>query len=64
MNRRALEKHLRFHGCFLHHHGGKHDIWINPLTLGRSPIPRHTKLKRGTAKGICRRLGIPLPQGL
>lgn len=30
MNRRAFERHLREHGCFLHHRGGNHDVWINP----------------------------------
>ncbi|MEK7710593.1 MAG: type II toxin-antitoxin system HicA family toxin [Planctomycetota bacterium] len=61
MNRRDLERHLREHGCVLHHHGGKHDVWINPRTLARSPVPRHRKIKRGTCIGICRILGIPTP---
>ena len=26
MKRRDLEKHLREHGCELHHHGGRHDV--------------------------------------
>jgi hypothetical protein len=43
----------------LHHHGGKHDIWFNPVNLAQAPLPRHPKLKRGTARGICRILGIP-----
>jgi len=36
VNRRELERHLRAHGCFLHHHGGKHDIWVNPDTLAQA----------------------------
>src|SRR5215469_7768437 len=35
MNRRTLEKHLRAHGCILHHHGAKHDIWVNPANLAQ-----------------------------
>ncbi|MCE5280456.1 MAG: type II toxin-antitoxin system HicA family toxin [Planctomycetaceae bacterium] len=63
MKRRQLEKHLRDHGCVLHHHGGNHDIWINLKSLSRSPVPRHPTLKKGTAKGICRMLGVPVPAG-
>ena len=59
MNRRKFEQHLRAHGCILHHHGAKHDVWINANTLARSPVPRHTRLKRGTCHGICRILSIP-----
>ena len=29
MNRKELERHLREHGCVLHHHGGRHDVWLN-----------------------------------
>lgn len=64
MDRRRLEKHLKDHGCILHHHGGKHDVWLNPKNLAQSPVPRHRVLKRGTAKSICRILGIPLASGL
>jgi len=34
MDRRQLEQHLRLHGCVLHDHGAKHDVWINPINLG------------------------------
>jgi predicted RNA binding protein YcfA (HicA-like mRNA interferase family) len=64
MNRRAFEKHLRACGCFLNHHGGRHDVWVNPTSLSHVPVPRHNELKRGTVRGICRALGIPAPPGL
>ncbi|MGA2977655.1 MAG: type II toxin-antitoxin system HicA family toxin [Spirochaetia bacterium] len=63
MNRRAIERHLRSHGCFLNHHGTWHDIWVNPRTQSHAPVPRHAILKRRTARGICRLLGIPAPAG-
>jgi hypothetical protein len=63
VNRQKLERHLRSHGCFLHHHGGKHDVWVNKRTLAQAPVPRHPRLKRGTARGICKLLGIPFPAG-
>lgn len=64
MNRRKLERHLRAHGCQLHHHGVKHDVWGNPSNLAQAPVPRHGRIKRGTVRGICRILGIPLPPGI
>lgn len=63
MNRRTLESHLKKNGCFFHHHGGRHDIWVNAVTLAQAPVPRHAKVKRGTVRGICHRLGIPVPPG-
>jgi mRNA interferase HicA len=64
MNRRQFEQYLREHGCILHHHGGKHDVWVNPVNLAQAPVPRHQVLKRGTVRGICRILGIPRPTGI
>ncbi|MBI2893962.1 MAG: type II toxin-antitoxin system HicA family toxin [Deltaproteobacteria bacterium] len=61
MNRRALEKHLRACGCFLHHRGGKHDVWVNPATGAHSPVPRHSTIKKGTVRAICRGLSIEDP---
>jgi hypothetical protein len=61
VKRRDLERHLRAHGCVLHHHGGRHDIWLNPQTLAQAPVPRHVTIKRGTVRSICRILEILLP---
>ena len=48
MNRRELEEHLRAHGCVLHHHGAKHDIWISPISLAKA-------LCRATARSSAER---------
>jgi mRNA interferase HicA len=64
MNRLQLERHLRAHGCTLHHHGAKHDVWVNPTSLVQASVPRHSRIKRGTVRGICRILGIPPPLGI
>jgi hypothetical protein len=64
MDRRKLEEHLRDHDCEFHHHGGKHDVWWNPATGDMASIPRHRTLKKGTARGICRDLQVPLPPEL
>ncbi|MCE9565505.1 MAG: type II toxin-antitoxin system HicA family toxin [Planctomycetes bacterium] len=64
MERRKLEAHLREHGCELHHNGGKHDVWWNPENEAIVSMPRHRTVKKPTARGICRDLDIPLPDGL
>jgi hypothetical protein len=55
MNRRALEQHLRRHGCQLDHHGKKHDCWFSPTNMAIAPVPRHTNIKRGTVRSIAAR---------
>ncbi|MGB0768895.1 MAG: type II toxin-antitoxin system HicA family toxin [Phycisphaeraceae bacterium] len=60
MKRRDLEKHLKKHGCRFHIHGGDHDIWVNPETGKRVPLPRHNEIKTQLGKGICKTLGIPI----
>jgi hypothetical protein len=64
MNRRAFEAHLRAHGCRLHRHGSKHDLWGNPANGALSPLPRHRLLKKPLVRGLCHRLDIPLPDGI
>jgi predicted RNA binding protein YcfA (HicA-like mRNA interferase family) len=64
VNRTELERHLRDHGCLLHHHGGNHDIWLNPANMRKAPVPRHREIKKGTVRGICRTLDIPRPPSI
>jgi hypothetical protein len=64
MNRRKFEQHLRDQGCVFHHHGAKHDVWLNPATLAQAPVPRHNWLKRGTVRDICGIPGVARPPGL
>ena len=61
MRRREFERYLRTQGCFLHHRGGRHDVWVNAGSGAQAPVPRHATLKRGTVRGICQRPGVPAP---
>jgi mRNA interferase HicA len=62
MKRKALIKHLRAHGCLpMQRKGTKHEVWINPSNNRESVVPRHTEIKTGTSRGICRQLEIPDP---
>jgi hypothetical protein len=45
-------------GCHLDRHGKKHDLWINPATGKKAPIPRHTEIKDSLCELIRRQLGL------
>jgi mRNA interferase HicA len=38
--------------------GKKHDIYINPTTGKKAPIPRHTEIKNTLVELIKKQLGI------
>ena len=61
MNRRVLERHLRDWGGQFLRHGTRHDLWINPASRKQASVPRHKEIKIGTARNICRQLGVPEP---
>lgn len=58
---RELERHLREHGCWPERHGGKHDVWRGPNAERPTTVPRHREIPFGTAKAICKQLGVPEP---
>jgi mRNA interferase HicA len=58
VKRRELERLLREHGAIVKREGARHTIWINPKTGQKSEVPRHAEIKRNTARGICKDLGI------
>ncbi|MDZ4369103.1 MAG: type II toxin-antitoxin system HicA family toxin [Afipia sp.] len=45
-------------GCLLLRHGGRHDIYLNPETGQKQPIPRHREIDDTLAKHIRKYLGI------
>jgi predicted RNA binding protein YcfA (HicA-like mRNA interferase family) len=58
-----LEQHLQKHGCHFDRHGASHDIWLNPSLLKETVVPRHREIPTGTARAICKQLGVPNPAG-
>jgi predicted RNA binding protein YcfA (HicA-like mRNA interferase family) len=54
-----LQRHLRRHGASLLREGAKHTVWISPAAERPVTVPRHRQIPRGTARAICRQLGIP-----
>jgi hypothetical protein len=58
MKRSELIRELLAAGCVLHRHGAKHDIYLNPATGMKQPVPRHTEIDDRLAKHIRRYLGL------
>ena len=62
MKRRELERHLRAPGAHIDHEGAKPTWWRGPAGP-MATVPRHREIKTGTARAICRQLGVPTPRG-
>ncbi|MCX6864659.1 MAG: type II toxin-antitoxin system HicA family toxin [Verrucomicrobia bacterium] len=59
MKRRDLVRRLTAAGCMLLRPGGRHDIYLNPATGKKQPVPRHTEVDDNLARHIRRVLGVP-----
>jgi len=58
MKRDELIRQLIRQGCQLLRHGSVHDIYINPATGQKQPVPRHTEIDNALAKHIKKYLGL------
>jgi predicted RNA binding protein YcfA (HicA-like mRNA interferase family) len=56
MKRKALIKRLTDSGCILVRHGGRHDLYKNPATGKKQPVPRHNEIDETLAKHIIKEL--------
>jgi mRNA interferase HicA len=59
MNRGALLRHLRRHGCYLKREGRSHSLWCNPASGAVEAVPRHSEISNRLARKICRNLSVP-----
>ncbi|HYG62071.1 MAG TPA: type II toxin-antitoxin system HicA family toxin [Thermoanaerobaculia bacterium] len=59
MRRAEFVRQLVRDGCVLHRHGGRHDIYVNPATGQKQPVPRHSEIDNALAKHIRKYLGLP-----
>ncbi|MFC1817254.1 type II toxin-antitoxin system HicA family toxin [Thermodesulfobacteriota bacterium] len=59
MNRREFIRELIKEGCFLYRHGSKHDLYCNPKTKKKAPIPRHKEIKNSLCALIKNQLDLP-----
>ncbi|HEX9988225.1 MAG TPA: type II toxin-antitoxin system HicA family toxin [Chloroflexia bacterium] len=58
MKRSELVRQIIAGGCLLVRHGKRHDIYLNPATGQKQPIPRHTEIDDALAKHIRKYLGL------
>ncbi|MGE5550632.1 MAG: type II toxin-antitoxin system HicA family toxin [Bacteroidota bacterium] len=60
MKREDLVRQLTNQGCILTRHGARHDIYFNPATGLKQPVPRHAEIDDALAKHIKKYLGLNL----
>ena len=60
MKRKELIRQLTQAGCVPLRSGAKHDIYLNPSTGQKQPVPRHKEIDNDLAKHIRKYLGIKL----
>ncbi len=56
MKRKDLIKRLIASGCILDRHGSRHDLYKNPATGKKQPVPRHNEIDENLAKHIIKEL--------
>lgn len=56
MKRKLLLKKIATRGCILLRHGKKHDLYKNPSTGKKQPVPRHSEIDEQLAKHILKEL--------
>ncbi len=61
MKRRDFEQHLTRYNCYVRREGANHTIFTNADNRKSEAVPRHTEIKAGTLRRICRELNIPMP---
>ncbi|HUP59126.1 MAG TPA: type II toxin-antitoxin system HicA family toxin [Thermoanaerobaculia bacterium] len=61
MKRREFEQHLAQHGCVFAREGARHTAFLNPRNGRIAAVPRHTELKKGLVRAVCKVLEIPDP---
>ena len=52
MKRKDLIKKITASGCMLVKHSSRHDLYKNPKTGAKQPVPRHTEIDEQLAKHI------------
>ena len=58
MKRRELLRRLQQEGCILLRSGGGHDVYLNPKTGKKQPVPRHSEIDEHLARHILRYLEL------
>ncbi len=58
MKRGEFVRRLVKDGCVFLRPGANHDLYVNPATGNKQPVPRHTEIDNNLAKHIRKYLGL------
>jgi len=58
VKRKEFIRELVKAGCYIKRHGANHDIYMNPRTGRKAPIPRHAEIKESLCELIRKQLGL------
>ncbi len=58
MKRREFVRRLVKDGCIFLRAGANHDLYMNPATDKKQPVPRHKEIDNDLAKHIRKYLGL------
>ncbi len=58
MKRKQFVRQLKKEGCVQLRPGSRHDIFFNPATGKKQPVPRHNEIDNQLAKHIRKFLGL------
>ena len=58
MKRKEFDRQLIRDGCVLLRSGSRHDIYLNPRTGQKQPVPRHAEIENDLARHIRKHLGL------
>ncbi len=58
MKRKEFIRQIKKEGCILLRSGSRHDIYMNPATGKKQPVPRHTEIDNNLVKHIRKYLGL------
>jgi len=58
VKRKEFIRELVKAGCYLKRRGANHDIYMNPRTGKKAPVPRHTEIKNSLCELIRKQLGL------
>lgn len=62
MKRSKFVQQLLKSGCVLLRHGSRHDVYVNPSTGRKQPVPRHAEIDDALAGHIKKYLGLQTEQ--
>jgi predicted RNA binding protein YcfA (HicA-like mRNA interferase family) len=58
MKRKEFVRQLLRDGCRMVRPGSRHDVFTNPKTGQKQPVPRHTEIDNALARHIRKCLGL------